>query len=402
MVSNAGVALEARAQRLFMAQGLFAERSLFPAADVGHRLLATDIDVLVSEYSSGFHLTRRHAECKSGRNVSILDRVLWLSGVRTMLGADASYFIVPAFDEGAGDFAKSLNVDVMTIKQLETWETALQIPTDQWPNRSEFKLLDPIRVASLDLGKGIDASELDKSIRSAVQFVEIDSWRVFGYGRLNQLLRVLKDLSDISVDATPGDGKDDRIRYATSVLLVRLSQYLLAVCHDVSCVPVSDVHSYLRNRLTFGDQDPDRARGLVQRTVDWMSEAMKHRGIAIPPEVDLNRLLQPPAYCEGMIALTEKILASPNEARYLPVAMETDQFGKEHDVESFPRLRLAWQAGRGFAALVRGFTVSSLGIDASLLTPLWKDISVQRTVNHGIKRSARRSPGQAKLKLEES
>ena len=79
-MTNDGVALEARVQRLFLAQGIFAERSLYPAADAGHSLLATDIDVLVSEYASGYHLTRRHAECKSGKRVRILDRVLWLNG----------------------------------------------------------------------------------------------------------------------------------------------------------------------------------------------------------------------------------------------------------------------------------------------------------------------------------
>ena len=103
---DSGVLLEARVQRLFLAQGIYAERSLWPAADVGRRLLATDIDVLVSEYSSGFHLTRRHAECKSGRRVSTLDRVLWLNGVRSLLGADASYLVLRSFHEDAADFAR--------------------------------------------------------------------------------------------------------------------------------------------------------------------------------------------------------------------------------------------------------------------------------------------------------
>ena len=51
-----------------------------------------------------------------------------------MLGADASYLVLDSFDEDAADFARSLGVDVMTIKQLEIWERALNIPSDQWPN----------------------------------------------------------------------------------------------------------------------------------------------------------------------------------------------------------------------------------------------------------------------------
>ena len=369
-MADAGIALEARVQRLFLAQGIFAERSLYPSADVDHRLLATDIDVLVSEYSSGFHLTRRHAECKSGRRVSTLDRVLWLNGVRSMLAADASYLVIASFDEGAADFARSLGIDVMTVRQLETWEKALGIQDDLWPNRSDLKLIEPIRKQINDLGKKKNASNDHKRIRQTMQFVEIDSWREFGYGRFNRLLRLLIELSQTAEGTSRRDLGNINRRYAASALLVRLSQYLLAVCHDVSRVPVSDLHTYLVNRSLFGEQDPVRARGLVQDTVDWMSQALKNRGTPLPPEIDSNRLFQPPGYSGALISLIEKLLASPNEAKYLPIAMETEQFAKEQDTEIFPRLRSAWSAGRGLASLVKGFARASLGIDASLLAPL--------------------------------
>jgi len=369
-VADAGVVLEARVQRLFLAQGIFAERSLFPAADVAHRLIATDIDVLVSEYSSGFHLTRRHAECKSGKRVPILDRVLWLNGVRSMLGADASYLVLESFDEDATDFARSLSIDVMTVRQLDTWEKAFGIPQNQWPNRSDFGLIDPIKKRSLDTGRRKDAPDVDKIIRQSIQFVDIDSWRVFGYGRLNRLLRLLKDLSDAVEKSGSEIGVNLNARYAASAVLVRLSQYLLAVCLDISRVPVSDVQGYLVSRLMYGDQDPRRARGLVHNTVDWMSQALKDRGMSIPPEVDPGRLFQPPSYSDGLVALTQKILNAPNEARYLPVAMDTEQFSKGNEVDSFARLRSARNAGSGLAALVKGFAVASLGVDRELLAPL--------------------------------
>jgi hypothetical protein len=54
--------------------GSFAERGLLPMPTPDRRMLATDIDVLVSEYGSGFHLTRGHVECKSG-NFPLVDRI---------------------------------------------------------------------------------------------------------------------------------------------------------------------------------------------------------------------------------------------------------------------------------------------------------------------------------------
>ena len=402
-MTSAGVVLEARVQRLFLAQGMFAERGLMPAADINHRLLATDIDVLVSEYSSGFHLTRRHAECKSGRHVPILDRVLWLNGVRAMLAADASYLVLESFDEDATDFARSLSVDVMTVKQLETWEKAFDIPKDQWPNRSDFKVIDPIRKKSLSLGKQKDALEADKIIRQAINFVEIDSWRVFGYARLNRLLRILKALSDVSDESSSKEARSVGARYSASALLVRLSQYLLAMCLDISRVPVSDIHSYLLSRVTFGDQDPQRSRALVKNTVEWMSQALRDRGMIIPPEVDVNRLFNPAGFSEGLVSLTRRLLSAPDEARYLPVAMETEQFGDEVDIDQFPLLRSAWHAGRDLAALVKGFVTASLGVDASLLTPLREDLSTARAVGQGNKKKdAGSSSGQTELRLKKS
>ena len=401
-MTNSGVALEARVQRLFLAQGIFAERSLFPAADVGHRLMATDIDVLVSEYSSGFHLTRRHAECKSGRRVGILDRVLWLNGVRAMLGADASYLVLDSFDEDAADFARSLNVDVMTIKQLETWEKALTIPGDQWPNRSDFRLIEPLKKKWLDLGKRKDALEKDRIVREAIHFVEIDSWRTFGYGRLNRLLRILKALSEVPDKLTSEAQRSVSARYAASALLVRLSQYLLAVCHDISRVPVSDVHSYLSSRLTFGDQDPGRARGLVQSTVDWMSQALRDGGMGIPPQVDSNRLFQAPPYSEGLVSLAQKLLVAPHEARFLPIAMDTEQFGDQDQAEPFPRLRSAYSAGRDLAALVRAFAVASLGVRASVLAPVRKDLAALGNAGLGSKKGEAGTSKQSTLHLDVS
>ena len=402
-MTNSGVSLEARVQRMFLAQGIFAERSLYPSADANHKLLATDIDVLASEYSSGFHLTRRHAECKSGKRVSTLDRVLWLNGVRSLLGADASYLVLASFDEDAADFARNLGVDVLTIKQLETWEKSLGIPKDKWPARSEFMFLDPIKTQLNNFGKKQDSSEKDRKIRESVQFVEIDSWRLFGYGQLNRLLRLLKELSDECRTAPPRGIGIIASRYAASALLVRLSQYMMAICHDISRVPVSDSRAYLQSRLLFGDQDSVRARALVQTTVDWMSTGLREQGVSVPLELDSKRLFEPPDYSEGLFSLIQKLLDSPFEARYLPIAMEAEQFGKADDAEDFPRLRSAWNTGRHLAALVKAFAIASLKVESSHLTPLRAGpASEPRVGKIGGAETAGNTPDQAKFYLRGS
>ena len=145
-----GIILEARSQRVFLAQGSFAERGLLPTATPDRRMLATDIDVLVSEYGSGFHLTRRHVECKSG-NFALVDRILWLNGVRTLLRADSSYLIAADVDLAASDFARGLDVQLFTSLHLDAWEKSIGIPSDVWPCRSDFATFDAARLTWLRL-----------------------------------------------------------------------------------------------------------------------------------------------------------------------------------------------------------------------------------------------------------
>ena len=158
---------------------------------------------------------------------------------------------------------------------------------------------------------------------------------------------------------------------------------------------------YLVSRLIFGDQEPQRDQGLVRSTVEWMSHALKKHGIGIPSEVDAGRLFQPPSYSEGFVGLVEKLVGSPIETRYLPIATKTEQFGDAEKIELFPRLRAAWQTGRDITALMKGFAIASLGVEANLLHPIRTDTmstDVTRTTS-GTKKAVA-SSRQTKLKLD--
>src|SRR3990172_7961638 len=236
MTSNsAGSMLEARVQRLFLAQGLFAERRLWPSATSDRRMLATDIDVLISEYASGFHRTRRHAECKTGK-VALLDRILWLNGVRTLLGADASYLVGQDLDLDASEFARGLSVQLITFKHLEAWEASLGIQTDAWPCRSDLQLYETARCRWQELSGEKGVEDAWRSLRDALAFVEIESWLTFRYRHLNKTFRLFSSLA--AQVHKNGLNAEQMLcaQYTFSALLVRLTHQLLGVCLDVSTI----------------------------------------------------------------------------------------------------------------------------------------------------------------------
>lgn len=401
--SSAGPTLEARAQRLFLAQGSFAERGVFPTATADRRMLATDIDVLVSEYVSGFHLTRRHVECKSGK-FSLLDRILWLNGVRTLLHADSSYLIAEDVDLQATEFARGLDVELFTTKHLDVWEKSIGIPGDVWPCRSDYLTFDTAR--SVWRRSSDKDDELWRFLRSALAFIEIESWLTFRYRLLNKLLRLITKLSNYFDTMLEGD-REMCARYVFSALLVRFSQYLLSICEDSSRVFPTEVDKYLTNRLTFGDQDPVQAMGFTKATVEWVRRALTANQLKMPAEIDTSRLYVPPEYTSEFVQLVRRLLDQSQEARCLPLAVERMQFGSQSD-DVLSRYVATSNSAENLAALVRAFIARTFKVSPKLTAPIRGDLITAYRASLGpstptaLAKSTNRLPSTGKQKQSSS
>ena len=373
-----GVGLEARLLRVFLSQGSFAERRLWPAADARHRMLATDIDVLVSEYGSGFDLTRRHVECKGGKS-RLLDRILWLSGVRTLLEAETSYLVLPTIDYDASRFAWGLNVQLMGAKQLTEWETSLKIPAGRWPCRSDFRTFETARSRWHKATRQRDADEVWRLLSEILAFVEVDSWLEFQYRLLNRLLRYLATLGEKFGNLDDDAEKALLCRYCASALLVRLAQYLLAICLDVTPVAGSELKNYVTERLTFGDQNPRYVQSIVRDTVRWVKQALAEKRVELPAAVDTNRLFEPPPYVDEFVELVHQLVSRSDEASCLPIALEVTQFDNLRELGDFPRLSAAAAKGDALAALVKGFVIRNAPVPRGLLEGIAEET---RASNH--------------------
>lgn len=369
MISTTGPALEARLQRLFLAQGILAERGLKVVADKSRERTATDIDVLISEYGSGFHLTRRHVECKGGK-VHPLDRILWMRGVRELLAADSSYFVVGESDPEVAFFARQLQIDMWTLRHIEQMESALKIPADSWPCRSNFGPYASAREIWAQMERGEPGNSWWPFFKEVLRYVELDSWMAPSYTRLNRLLRYVNSIGEFN---RGGDLRRAEAvgasRYGLSALLVRLAQYLIFVCYDVSVLQRSDIPAYLAGRLTFGDHDPEQSRDLLEGGLRLARASVEAAGQRMP-SLDTSRLMSPPPWTDTFNALVFRLLDGSNEVRYLPVATEALQFDTEDSIKKFQRLSSAVKAGAELAALVKGFLVQAYGLPQAILEPL--------------------------------
>ena len=182
-------------------------------------------------------------------------------------------------------------------------------------------------------------------------------------------------------------------RYCLSALLVRLAQYLLAICLDVTPVAAADLKSYLTERLTFGDQDRRFVDSIIRGTVEWVRRALSERNIELPVEVDVARLFEHPAYADEFIELIQHLLSRPDEAICLPVALEVFQFDAPSHLGDFPRLKAAAEKGDRLAALVKAFVVRSTPVSKAALDDIGGEL---RTASRNSSRNSKSESGRSK------
>lgn len=128
MAGNAGnekgAELERRVGRLEFADGAFV-RLRWPVSHhvSGRRRTITDIDVLSINFDSRLQSTISIIECKSARGqTGEQDRLLWLSGLKTMLNAGRAVLVRESVTAAGRDLSRRLGIDVLGSRDLERRE----------------------------------------------------------------------------------------------------------------------------------------------------------------------------------------------------------------------------------------------------------------------------------------
>ena len=91
------------------------------AHDVKRRSL-TDLDVLGVRFDELFSKRTIVGDCKTGKNVSDVNRLFWLLGIKHYFGADEAYYLRPKIDSYAKAIAPKMGVRVLTESDLVTLE----------------------------------------------------------------------------------------------------------------------------------------------------------------------------------------------------------------------------------------------------------------------------------------
>lgn len=358
---DTGVALEARVQRLFMCQGALAERALLLRPAKAAANLVTDVDVVAHDYSINFHHTRIYAECKGGKRVSTLDRVVWVRGMMSLLAAERGYLVVDHCSSESSTFAAANRVEILQHSGLAALENALRISSNFWPGRSNFFVFEPLDKA---VGREADGrgSKLQHWIRDASEIWREASALIFSYGRLNNLLGQLEQFAEIIKVETPEPADAAIYHYAIAALLVRLSQYALFAAADTLGMTKTERQEFLSDRLASGTLGLEQTRRVMRGALNLAKAKLLEHGVEPPSNWDAEHLVSAPTYARAFAELVDRVVADGNRARMLPLAMELRLFGYAGDERGSSGLIKRVGYGIALTGLIRGFGVQSLGL----------------------------------------
>jgi hypothetical protein len=363
---ESGVALEARIQRLFMCQGAFADRGLLLRPARAAANLVTDVDVIAHDYSLNLHHTKIYAECKGGKSVSTLDRVVWVRGMMTVLGAEMGYLVLDRCSPESVSFASSHGVEILQSAGLAALEDALRIGSSFWPGRANYTAYQEIE-AALSREADIKATSLQAWLRQALEIWREASALFFSYARLNNLLGKLDQLAGIlKVEEVP-EKSAVLYRFAVGALLVRLSQYLLFAAADTLGMTKTERERFTTDRLTAGTLDLQQTRSVMQSALNLAKAKLEQHGVDAPPNWDAEHLLAAPNYSRAFAEVVDRVVADAHRARLLPLALELRLFGFAGSERASSGLVKRVEYALPLTGLVRGFAIQTLGLPDDLV-----------------------------------
>jgi hypothetical protein len=378
-----GAPLEARVQRLFMCQGAFAERDLFVRAARGSAKMVTDVDVVAHDYNLNFYHRRLYAECKGGRNKSVLDRVVWVRGVKEVIGADHPHLVIDHCDPVTAQFARTLGVEILQAAGLTALESALRIGATFWPGRSNLAAYQPVEESiKLIVGRST-AGDMSEWLAQASELWRDASALAFSYGKLNSLLGAIGSCSAFASRSSPDAVESRALRYAAGALLVRLSQYVLFAASDTLAMAPTEREQYLAERLTAGGLELEQSRRILEGALKMAVAHLRSQRIEPPATWTVDHMLSAPPYAKPFVTAVERVIGDGEQSRLLPLAMEMRLFGFGGDEAGSARMVSRVRQALGPTGLVIGFARQSLGLPEALSFGPARDVAGVAVISQG-------------------
>jgi hypothetical protein len=189
-----GDLVEARLAQVWFWEGYYSRLGVDLQGQYGAELIqVTDLDLLATSFGPQLETSRIIGEAKSGTGKSApkpLDRIVWLTGLRSLVGADRSELTVaPNVSERVRELGRHLQVSVQSLRDLEERESVLQIEKLEDSGSHGVSALEARRRVKAKVGG-------DPTLQPIYRFITSGVWFEDSYSAVKQLLGSIKSIND--------------------------------------------------------------------------------------------------------------------------------------------------------------------------------------------------------------
>lgn len=315
-----GKDLECRVARLLNREGAFVRKRVDITRWLAAWVQITDIDVLRYEFGPDLSVRRTVVECKSGEAKSApkeVDRLFWLHGVRTLVGAETALLVVDKQPtERIRWVADTLKVDVQGIDDVTRREGTIGIATN-----ADWGAHDPEYVRTEE--RIFRSVKDDRELKPAIWFFRSEFWFLDPTVALKRTLVLIESLSKRLINGLPHD-EAESLRWLIADGTVCFILAATQLAGMAVKLPLTDFRTLMTERMSGGLAPAAQLKQLSDAVDRYMLGIFKQAGI--PPHISIETLgafsPTPPPYLEPLLEVLERFGERPFAARNAALALD--------------------------------------------------------------------------------
>lgn len=292
-----GDVLEYRCYRLLQKMGYLVRRQQV-ILTIGGISQVTDIDLYGIKFNLEFSKDVVIVECKNRKKSSPLDRILWLRGLKEIVGAHSALLFIPGAKWDIKDYAFDKGVKVIDSEFLDYLESALDI------NQSVFYGLTDFRYYELLYAEWKPLLFRRNKYRRVLDFLHIEAKTTAPYKGIN---RLFSEIKWVLPSLSTREDKASRLSlWLLYEIVICMCTFLLSLCEYLQILSPADRRGYLEKYLAYGDWNPQAADDLLKtswRVASRLSKEQFGKALQIPGE--FHRFPKPDYY-KGVLEVVER------------------------------------------------------------------------------------------------
>ncbi len=310
-----GAVLESRLARLLYWEGGSVRRRVNLESHFREKFTITDVDVLSFSFGPDLRLSTTAAEAKSTEaknSPNAADRLLWLTGIRQLTGADHAVLCTSRHASAAiRDLAERLAVEVIDERDLSRRESLLGLSEP-----STFLIHDPRRIG---LEREVfETAKRDEDLRRVYWFSRSELWLAAPVPALKKALGAARVLSNRWSDRLP-DVEQRCVKHLAHEVLVGCLISLTRLAGVAYRQPEDVFAEWMSQRLAEGLAEYHALEAMSAEFDKLLLASLRDAGLDPSRAVrSLGALApQPPAYTESLVEVLLRLAAAPGSTRQI-------------------------------------------------------------------------------------